>query len=78
MKLDSFHSPTDCNGSYRTANPVPNPSFRGADVLLGGSFKTILLGQISNISPLVKLNVATQQAIEYYSRLGQCNCKSKV
>jgi hypothetical protein len=78
MRTDSLNSKTDGNGVRRTANPLANPNLTGPDVLPQGGVRQGgqrgMGNQRANIVPAVRVTKATQQALEYYNRVKDCNC----
>ena len=72
MVQNSFRSASDGNGTYRTANPIANPDFRGPDVFYNDNRNTT---NITNYAPCVKVTKATQQALDYDRKAGGCGCK---
>ena len=68
MKTDFLNSPTDGNNGYKNTQFIPNPSFTGPDVIAQSNPTTN--------TPAVKVTKTTQQALDYYKRIGNnCNCR---
>ena len=70
MDQNSFRSVSDGNGTYRIANPIANPNFRGPDGV-GNTAAT----NATIYVPAVKVTPNTQQAINYYNKMA-ANCKA--